>query len=63
GYYADKRINVSNGEKQYRQYIINRLRIEGFFLIKERYWVNRFWRTLDELLNKKFEDLIIEMKI
>lgn len=58
--YADKKIKVYNKKKEYQQYIVDQLKMEGFFLMKDRYWINRFESridkfSVDELMKKNKE--------
>ena len=47
--YADDRIEVSNGDEEERRHMVGALKREGFFLVKGRYCVNRFWQGMDKL--------------
>ena len=55
-----KKLKYTIRKRSIKQYIVDQLKMEGFFLMKDRYWINRFESridkfSVDELMKKNKE--------
>lgn len=58
--YADECIKVNNREKEYQKYMVDVLKMEGFIKVKNRFWINRYWKDQDNPACRKALRTIID---
>ncbi|MFV0527587.1 MAG: hypothetical protein ACK5MN_02540 [Lachnospiraceae bacterium] len=59
----DEKIKVSNESNEYQNYVINKLKEEGFIYFMSRYWINRYWNESGAFNYNKYRNIVVDLKV